>query len=147
MAQTVHPTHFRDTHSVELLDFDPDSADAVNVAWRDMREYGRFVAGFMRTIGTGALDMFTIVAASNNTGANLTTILSKTISSQPDAVGDYVFLEITADQIAHEDTSGVGLRYVSARLEFATSTDEGVVLYIRGDAQRARANLTADAIA
>lgn len=130
---------------VTQYDFDPDNADANYVAWVDMRDFEAVLMSFFHSVGTGNIDTFKIYAASDTSGTNATEIKAATVD--PDAVGDYVFLECTAAEIAHLDTSNVGLRYVSLQVELATSTDEGVVTYIRGHPRFPRDGLTSDVVA
>lgn len=132
--------------AVTHYDFDPDNADANYVAWVDLRDFGTFMASFFHSVGTGNVDTFKIYASESSTGAG-TPVEVKAATVDPDAVGDYVFLECTAAEIAHLDTNNVGLRYVSLQVELATSTDEGVVTYIRGNPRFPREGLTSDVVA
>lgn len=129
---------------IEQFDFDPDVNTAVAVAWKDMRDFAQLLVAFFRTVGTSNLT-FLIQASATADGASPETIATKTITAQPNAVGDFVFAEITAAQIAQVAmTSGKALRYVSAVLTFATGTDEGVVTYVRGAARFKYDALSAD---
>lgn len=131
--------------AITHYDFDPDSGDATDVGWVDMRDYDKIVVSFFRTIGTGALTTFTILANSSSTGASTDVeIKSHALGSQPDAVGDYVFLECTAKELA---AAGTDLRYVSANIDFVTSTDEGVVTYVRGGSRWVRDSQSSDTVA
>ena len=149
MASPVSSEKLTANLAVTLYDFDPNGTTAVDVAWVDMRDFEHFMVGFFRTIGTGALDTFAILgnSASDGSGTDVT-IVSKTISSEPDAVGDYIWLECTAEQIRQEgEDAGQNLRYVTASVEFATGTDEGVIIYVRQPGRFAHQGLTADLIA
>jgi len=129
---------------ITQYDFDPNTTDSTAVGWVDMRDFSKFLVAFFRTVGTSNITLL-IRAATNNAGANVQTILTKTIAAQPDAVGDYVFEECLAEQIAQvAATSGYALRYVSAYISFATNTDEGVVTYVQGGARFKYDGLTAD---
>lgn len=132
-----------------LYDFDPDSTNATDVAWVDMRDYGGILIGFFRTVGVSDLT-FTVLAnaASDGSGTDVT-VATKTLTGvQPNAVGDYTWLEVTAEQIrAACEAAGVDGRYISCNLTFGTNTDEGVVYYERYEPRFAYADLTADAIA
>ncbi len=134
----------------KMYDFDPDVDTAVDVAWVDMQNYRTFQVGFFRTIGTGNLDGFRILANSSPTGAGTDVVVKvHAIASQPNAVGDQIWLECQAEEVMQEanDAGVTGARYVSASLEFATSTDEGVVLYELGSPRFAYDHLTADIVA
>lgn len=129
---------------VTAYDFDPDGTDAVDVGWVDMRDCSHILVMFFRTVGTSALDTFKILANSDSAGGGTdSTIATHAVGSEPDAVGDYLFLECSAEQLSE---TGTDLRYVSASCEFATGTDEGVVVYIRWP-KRAYDALSADSVA
>jgi hypothetical protein len=136
------------THAITQYDFDPGVDTAVDIGWVDMRDFDNFVGIFFRTVGTGALDTFTVLGnpASNGSGTDVI-IKAHAVASEPNAVGDYIFLEVTAEEIADADTVLGTVRYVSISAEFETSTDEGVVTYIRTGAKRAYDGLSADTIA
>lgn len=137
LASEIAVTHY---------DFDPNATTATAAGWVDMKNFSKLLVSFMRTVGTSALTLKIQASASSN-GASAEDIVTKTVSSEPDAVGDYLFLECLAEQIANKGaTTGKALRYASAVLSFATGTDEGVVTYIRGGARFAYDQLTADNI-
>ena len=136
--------------AVTQYDFDPDSADATDVAWVDMRDFDNFMVLVFRSVGTGDVDTFKILAnAESDGGGTDVEIKAHALGTAVDAVGDYVVLECTAEEIAQEaaDAGVDNVRYVSASVELATSTDECVVTYIRGGAKRKYDGLTADTIA
>ena len=135
-------------NNITIYDFDPDSANATDVAWVDMRDYDSIVIAFFRTVGTGNLDTFALLANDQSDGSGTdVTVKAKTVSSEPNAVGDYLFLEVSASEIRQAcEAAGVAGRYVSCSAEFQTSTDEGVIVYIRRGLQK-KLNLSADTIA
>jgi len=140
LSEALKVTHY---------DFDPDGTSAVDVGWVDMRDFHNFMVSFFRTVGTSALTYKILGNAQSNGGGTDVVIKTKTLTGvQPDAVGDYSFLEATIDEIiAAGKAAGIDVRYVSANLTFATGTDEAVVTYIRGGAKKPQGSLTADAIA
>ncbi len=145
MAVATASAKFFANAAMQSYDFDPDSADATDVAWVDMRDYGLFACSFVRTVGTGALDGFTILAntASDGSGTDVE-IKAHAVGSEPNAAGDQLFLECTAEEIK---TAGANYRYVSASCEFNTDSDEGVVVYIRSQPRFPADALTADVVA
>lgn len=131
--------------ALEMFDFDPDGTDPVDVAWRDMQDFEGLLVCIMRTVGTGDLDGFKILGNSESDGSGTDVeIAAHAIGSQPDAVGDKLVLEISAEEMAG---LGTDLRYVSANLELATGTDEFTVTYLRGNARHVSDGLTADVVA
>lgn len=149
MASTQTTKKLSANLKVQSLDFDPDGTGATDVAWRDMQDYGSFMAIFTRKIGTGNVSSFKILANDKADGSGTDVeIKAHAIGSQPDALNDSLVLECSAEEIgALGDANGVDLRYVSASIAFATGTDEGQVTYVFGDPRHARAGLTADAVA
>jgi hypothetical protein len=135
---------------VKQYDFDPDGTDPVDVAWLAAKNFDRFLFAFFRTIGTGNVDTMRVLAntALDGSGTDVT-VKTKTLTSvQPNALGDYSFVEVSAGEIAAAaKAAGVDVVAVALQLEFATGTDEGVVTYVFGGAKYPQAALTADNIA
>ena len=137
---------------VVAYDFDPDESAATDIGFVDVTNYETFMAIFLRSIGTGALESFNIIANYvTDTGTDVT-VKAHAIGSEPNAPADMIFLECTASEIHAAVVGGIttlanqqAAKYVSAECEFATTTDEGVVIYIMG-AKRPAAALTADVI-
>ena len=129
-------------------DHDPNATAATDVGWVDMRDYGCFTASFFRTVGTSALTMTILANTASDGSGDEATIATKTFTAgQPNAVGDYVFLEALAQQIAQKSAEdGKAYRYVSVNLTLATGTDEGVVTYIQSKPRFAYDEMTADYI-
>lgn len=143
MVATSGADVFRSENTVKMYDFDPNATTVTNIAWVPLANFKRLTAGFFRTIGTSNVT-FDIAAATDSSGSGAVAIVTHAVASQPDAVGDQIFLECTADQ-AHEVLATA--THVSARVSVATNTDEGVVLYIRSEPRFAYSGLTPDVIA
>jgi hypothetical protein len=134
---------------VKSFDFDPNSADATDVGWIDGTDYDAFLFSFFRTVGTSNVDTFRVLGntAANGGGTDVT-IKTKTITAQPNLLGDNAFLHVTRDEIAvAAANAGVEVVGISLQLEFATNTDEGVAVYIFENGRRQYADQTADIIA
>lgn len=132
---------------VKLYDVDPDSTSATDVGWVASNTYEVWRFGFFRTIGTSALTM-KVIGNTTATGSGTDfDIKSKTLTGvQPDAVGDYTWIEVNAAEI--RDAAGsYECKGISLSLAFATATDEGVAIYIGRSPRFAKADLTADSIA
>ena len=134
--------------NVTQYDFDPDATTATDVGWVDMRDYRHFMFSFFRTVGTGTT-AFTILANTASDGSgDEATIKTITPAAAPDAVGDYVFGEMLAEEVRQKgDEDGKAYRYISVNITLGTATDEGVVTYILGNSRFPRENLTADVVA
>lgn len=134
--------------AVKSFDFDPDATTATEIEWVDMRNFSRILVGFFRTVGSSAVT-FKLMANSESDGSGTDVdIVTHAVGSEPDAVGDQIYLETDAQQIAQKaaDAGETGVRYITAVVSVATGTDEGVVTYIR-KAERAYDGLTADVVA
>lgn len=136
-------------NKVTHYDFDPGATTLTDIAWVDMRDFEEITASFFRTVGTGAV-VFHILANAESDGSG-TDINIKThaVGSEPDAVGDYLFLSCSAEEVAQEasDAGVANARYVTAQVSVATDSDEGVVTYIMSGANRPGLDLTADSVA
>ena len=134
---------------VTMYDFDPDATAATAVGWVDMRDFSKLLVCVMRTIGTSVMTLTIDANTASDGGGDNVTISTKTFTAgQPDAVGDTVFLEIIASQIAQKASEdGKDYRYASAAISVATGTDEAVVTYVQDGARFAGDGLTADLIA
>jgi hypothetical protein len=123
---------------VKHYDFDPGDTAADDIGWFDASGYDRFLFSFFRTIGTGDV-VFKVLGntATDGTGTDVTiaTQSSTATASQPNAVGDYIFIEVSKDDIL-DAADGTAVRALSASAAFATGTDEGVITYVWGGAQR-----------
>lgn len=141
LSEVLKVTHY---------DFDPDVTTAVDVAWVDMRDFDRILFSFFRTVGTSDVTVQVLGNAQSNGGGTDVTIKTATNAAfgDPDAVGDYAFIEASADEIvAAGKAAGIDVRYVSLNLALATGTDEAVVTYVRGGPKFPADSLTANVIA
>lgn len=147
---------FMSRNAMKLFDFDPDVATVVNVptdaqGWLDMQDYEGAICTFFRTVGASALDTFDIIAnsESDGSGTDATIVVGMPVgASEPNAVGDQIHLEISAEMLASLSTSTTGsLRYVTSAVEVATGTDEAVIAWTRYGTRNAKDGLTADIIA
>lgn len=124
-------------------DFDPDGTDPVDVAWVPISSFEHFMACLFHSVGTGNVDTFNIIANTQSDGSG-TDVIVKSSTADPDAVGDFAFLECSRSELA---SLGSGLAYVSANVELADATDECVITYIRSGARWSYAGLTTNVIA
>lgn len=148
MASSLDSKKLSTENYQRSVDCDPDATTAFYATlpggvWFDMRDFGALMVQFFRTVGTSDLQTFAIFAATDSAGTNPTEIKVRTVD--PDAVGDQVFIECVAQEIAHIGaTLGLKLRYVALKLQFATGTDEGVATYTFGHARYPADGLTSD---
>ena len=149
MASSVSTDKLFTTHAIRSYDFDPNSTAATDVAWVDLRDYSNFAVIVMSSALTGnGPAAFKILANSDSAGGGTDVeVKAHAIASAPDAVGDCLVLECTAEEIAElaSDNSSA-LRYVSANIAMANAADEAVVTYIRTGARFQHDGMTADYI-
>jgi len=141
---------------VQMWDHDPGATTAqvvtpdggTTVRYVDQSNYGCFMVMSMASTLTGnGCTLLEIVAADDATGTNATVIKTSGVVA-PDAVGDYVFLECTSEEIRQEsEDAGYDLRYVAGRITCANAADEQVVTYIQANPRFANSGLTANSIA
>jgi hypothetical protein len=135
-----------------LVDFDPDSGSETIVtlnpaASEKLLSFAALgglrgvVAGLMHSVGTGSITSFRIFVADNAAGTtNAVNVASHALGSDPNAVGDYVWLEASAEQLRAASSTAA---YVGVKITLGTSTDECVVFFERV-AKQAYDALTAD---
>jgi len=127
-----------------------DASSAKDIGWVDLKDYEAFgvVAVAAALTGVG-VTVFQIVANSESDGTGDEVIVKEhAVGTAPDAAGDYLVLECSAEEIAHlGEASGYNLRYVSAKITAANGSDNIVLTYIRADARFKGADLTVDTIA
>ncbi len=133
--------------AVTHYDFDPGNTTANDIAWVDMRDFDSILITFLRTVGTSALTFIVHGNDDSAGGGTDVVVATHSVANEPDALFDYIVIEVTAEQIAAlGDTNSQALRYVSAVMTFGTNSDEGVVTYIR-KGNRPRLDLTVESVA
>jgi hypothetical protein len=136
MAST--PNKLKARTNRRLVDFDPDSGSETIVTLNPAASekllaispgFMGFLAGLFHSVGTGTVTTFRIFVADDAAGTtNATNVISHALGSVPDAVGDTVWLEATAEQIKAASATAL---YVGVKITLGTSTDECVVFFER----------------
>lgn len=152
MPATYTAEHLRSTATRVLVDFDPD-ADTATIVDLDKSGsgelfalsagYKRFLAGLVRTVGTGNVDGFEIIAATDADGTGATVVVAHSGPTTANAVGDTIWLECDIEQVREVLSTAT---HVGVRVELATATDECVVYFERSEPTFAYTGLTADYI-
>lgn len=141
---TLIAERFLANNLMKMHDLDPGDTNANAISWVSVALYRGYVVGLMRTIGTSAVTL-TINAATSAAGAGSTIVKTKTFTAgQPDAVGDFVFLEATADEITEALPTAT---HVSAVVTLATGTDELAAVTIQTQPIFPQSGLSPDSIA
>jgi len=147
MASSTSVQKIGSREAITLYKFTPGATTATDIAWVDMRNYDSFLIGYLRISGTDTTTIKILAnAESDGSGTDVTV---KTMTADPDAVDDYAFLEVTAQEVQEQARlAGVAdIRYVTANCTNGTAGDEGAVVYVLGRPHRKYENLTADSIA
>ena len=151
MAYTAQ--HLNSRTNARLRPFDPDSVDPVIVDLDPTGDgeclaladgFQRFRAGLMRTVGTGNVDAFQIIAATDADGTGATVVVAHSGPTVANAEGDTLWLECDADQVKEALATAT---HIGVRVELATATDECTVFFERADPTFATGDLTADYVA
>ncbi len=116
------------------------------LGWVDMRDFGGILVSVLSAVLVGVgVTAFKLVANTKSDGTGTSAdIKTHALGSAPDAAGDYLFLEATAEEIR---ALGPDFRYVSARITTANAGDKIVATYVRGAPRFAYEGLTADQVA
>lgn len=138
----------------EMWDHDPDGTSAAIVTPDagtteqifDLSGYSGFVCGAMSSTLTGnGITKLEIVASETSDFSGETIVIKDSGTVAADAVGDWVILECTADEVKQEgldNSTPVAARYVAGRLTVANAADEAVVFYAGVEPRFASNNLT-----
>lgn len=146
MASAQNPAKLSSELAVTSYYWDPaDATTEAHLTWVDMRDYEKFMAVVMTTIGAQVTAK--LYCSGSSTGADTPVLIrSSTTAATADAVGDYIVLECTAEEIAALATATcVHPRYVSIKLDMNAAGDTAAYTYIRAGGKQG-ASLTADYI-
>lgn len=138
MASTTVANDLRTQFNARSLDFDPNvdtdafvTLDAAGaVAGLAMGKYRKFMAIYMTSVGTGGITAFQIGGATDSAGTGFVAAATHAVGSNPNAVGDYLVLECTDEQIREVLSTAT---HVCVLVNLVTATDEGVVTFIQAD--------------
>jgi hypothetical protein len=104
--------------------------------------FQNFLAGLFHSVGTGTITTFRIFVSDDAAGVDQRDQRrSHAIGSNPDAVGDTLWLEATAEQCKAALATAA---YVGVKITLGTSTDECIVFFERAERRFKYDTLTAD---
>lgn len=151
MASTQASDKLFANQNMTMLVHNPtDATVEVATGWVDLRDYENFAVGMVTSLlpsGTGPT-VFEIIADADADGGDGNVIIkAHALGSLPNAVGDVVWLECTAEEIRQLGVDNTKeLRYVSANVDANHANDEAVLVYVRSGARFPQDGLTADAV-
>lgn len=132
----------------KLLMFDDDdgTADTLHyTSWQAMKNYENVMIAVMFADGTGIDTTSGIYLSSSSSGADILLIKAFANPTTANAVGDWRFAEISAEQIAQAGASaGVVYTHVTAGIKADSGADEFAVTYILWPGRFKFSGLTAD---
>ena len=155
MASAVSTDSLQTRFLIGAYDHDPGTTNAKVISadggtteiWVDMRDYSRLLVLVTPGALTGNGPTLVEIVASDSedeTDTSVTQIkTSGTVAA--DALGDYVIVECTAEEIAHA-ASTYNLRYATARITCQNAADECVAV-IFAESKRPTDGLSATTIA
>lgn len=123
-----------------IVDLDPATTGEL----LEIKEFRRFAAMLMRSVGTGDVDAFEIIAATDADGTGATVVVAHALASPVDAVNDRIVLECDVEQVREVLATAT---HVGVRAELATGTDTCAIGFVRADPYYPHGGLTADYIA
>jgi hypothetical protein len=149
MAYTANKLKARSDR--RMVDFDPDSGSETIVTLNPAASekclalapgFNAFLAGLVHTVGTGSITGFKIFVSEDAAGTvNATVVASHALGSDPNAVGDTLWLEVLAEQVKAALATAA---YIGVKITLGTSTDECIVFFERAMPRHAYDGLTAD---
>lgn len=123
------------TLDCDIYDVDADytTAAVVTSTVTDMRDVLKYGVLAMSSALTGAgISLLEIIGCTASNGTGTITVIKSSGAVVADAVGDFVALECTAEELRQEAAdAGAALRYCAVRLTMANAADEAVVTVIR----------------
>ena len=122
-------------------------AGTTTATWKALRDYDAFAVLAVQAVkgGNGMVEL-SIYAAENASGGNATEIKTTGVIAA-DAIGDYAFLECSAEEVAAiGEALGYNFTHIAAYIDSHHNDDEQGVVYIRHAANRQAAALTATTI-
>jgi hypothetical protein len=148
MASAVSTEKLFANMKIEAIAQTADSSTALASTYVDLRDYAAFAVLCMTTVkGGNGLVKLEIVASDASDGSTNVTVIKDSGTVAADAVGDYVALECTAEEIMQLGrAAGVALRYVAARVTNHHAGDDTALTYIRHGARFPQTGLTASYI-
>jgi hypothetical protein len=155
MASAVTVVDLFANAAIVTYDHDPGATTALLITSPDggttkryvaLRDYEGFAGIVMATIATGGPTLVDIVAATDASGTDKTSVVSSgTVAA--DAVGDVVVVECSAAQVKEVgDAAGKVFTHVGVAITCANAGDECAVTYIRHKPKFPQSGLTANAI-
>lgn len=136
---------------MKVLMYDDDSATSATLhytSWQAMEDYENVMICVMFAAGTGMAATSGIYIASDSDASDVALIKAFSNPTTVDAVGDWRYAEISAEQIAQEGAdAGVVYTHVSAGICADDNADEYAVVYILVPGRFKYDGLTADVTA
>ena len=136
-------------NKIQTFFHEPGGTSAENVSFVSQRDFNCFGVGYTRCVGTAALTALSIVVGDAASPSTTAIVKSKDVTSNPDAVGDQVYFEASAEEILDAATtagiSGVEL-FVTAQVTEADAGNDSAIVYIQSNGH-GKDGLTADSIA
>lgn len=140
MVSEITTDKFRSKNVTQMWKHDPDAATAeivtpdggTTLRVMDLENIGSFSAGVMSDVLTGdGVTKLELVAADTAAFDGTVVVIKDSGVVAADAVGDWVFQEMLAEEVAQASSeAGVELKWGAARVTVEDAADECAVVYI-----------------
>ena len=104
-------------------------------------QFRQYIAGFMKSTGTGGVTEFKLIAATADDGTGNTPIIAHALTFVPDQVGEYVWLECEEEQVREVLA---GATHIGVEITLSTGTDKATIFFERAKPMFPQDQLTAD---
>jgi len=111
---------------------EPAGTTAEDVAYVSQRDFDGLAVGYLRCVTAGSLTALSIIVSDDASGTTTAVVKSHALGSNPDAVGDQIYLEASNEEIlAAAEAAGIsGVElYVSAQVTEAVATQDSAIIY------------------
>lgn len=152
MVATYTAEHLRSRSERRMVDYDIDGAlNVVDLGQPQgagnkclsIAQHRRFLAGLFRSLGTGSVTAFHIIAATAADGTGAVAVVSHAVAAAPDLLNDTIWLECDVEQIREVLPTAT---HVGVQIDLVTAGDECVVFFERAEPLHPASGLTADFI-
>lgn len=153
MVATYGAEHLFSRSERRMVEYDQDGAlnivdlgqpqAAGATACLPIANFRRFAGGLIRTVGTGSVTAFSIIAATSAAGGGVTAVVSHAIGSAPNLINDTIWLECDVEQVKEVLAAAT---HVGLQVDLVTAGDECVFFFERAEPRWPVTGLTADFI-
>ena len=83
----------------QMFFHEPAGTSAEDVGYVSQKQFNGLAVGYLRCVGTGVLTALSIIVSDDAVGTTTAVVKSHALGSNPDAVGDQIYLEASNEEI------------------------------------------------